>query len=197
MLDMDSQLVSEVLTGSKQSFEKLLEKYDRKIYGYVLKILGDSYAAEDIAQETFIKAYQNLDSFKRGGCFAAWLFAIARNNALNYMKKNKRVGLLKESEDISLSAAEEVPWGNPERVFEEKELYMDISKAIDSLPEKYRELIYLKYVENLSSSEIGKRLGMPPSRVDSRLYMARQKLLKRIGHTRKMEGQAKEYEVQG
>ena len=170
----ENELVTRAKGGDKASFEKLVVKYTKGLYGFVFNILGQHHGAQDVVQETFVKAYSNLHSFNSSKCFSTWLYTIGKNSALNYIKINKKYEFIDTEEKAS-------DFNNPEAMFLDNETSRSLIKAIDMLSEKYRVLIYLKYINNLSYEEISKELNVSKSVVESRLYTARQKLAILLG----------------
>lgn len=166
----DKEIIKSILEGNKNDFEKILIKYDKKVYGFICKLIGDKHIAQDLAQETFLKAYRNLYNFDCNKSFITWLFTIAKNTSLNYLKSNEAKSFEKIDEEFAHDLT-------PEVVIENKEKMKELYELIHSLPEKYRVLILLKYVEKLTAEDIGKVLNLPKGKVESRLYIARQKLI--------------------
>lgn len=166
----DKEIMKSILEGNKNDFEKILIKYDKKVYGFICKLIGDKHIAQDLAQETFLKAYRNLYSFDCNKSFITWLFTIAKNTSVNYLKSNEAKSFEKIDEEFAHDLT-------PEVVIENKENMKELYELIHSLPEKYRVLILLKYVEKLTAEDIGKVLNLPKGKVESRLYIARQKLI--------------------
>ena len=168
-MDEEKELVINAKQGDRNSFEKLILKYSKGLYGFVFNMLGQTQATQDVVQETFFKAFSNLHSFNMSKGFSTWLYTIAKNSALNYIKANKKYTFSDIEEKASDSS-------NPEVVFINNEASKDLVKAIDNLSEKHRILIYLKYINKLSYEEISKTLDIPKSIVESRLYTARKRL---------------------
>jgi len=168
-MDEEKEIIAKAKKGDKSSFEKLVLKYTKGLYSFVFNILGQQEAAQDVVQETFTKAFSNLNSFNTSKNFSTWLYTIAKNSAFNYIKVNKKYDFREADESISQDK-------NPEELVINREASRALVRSIDMLSEKYRTLIYLKYVNNLSYEEISKTLNISKSIVESRLYTARQKL---------------------
>lgn len=166
----DKEIIKSILEGNKDAFEKILIKYDKKVYGFICKLIGDKHIAQDLTQETFLKAYRNLSSFDYNKNFITWLFTIAKNTSFNYLKSNEAKSFERIDEEFIHDLT-------PEVVIENKENMKELYELIHNLPEKYRVLILLKYVEKLTAEDIGKVLNLPKGKVESRLYIARQKLI--------------------
>ncbi len=181
-MDSDAAIVARILKGKTEEYEKIIDRYEKKIYGFILRVVGDVDAAQDIAQDTFIKAYQNLGKFSLGKNFGTWIFTIAKNNAFNFLKQRKRMKIVSLNEDVDLSSLEiaSASIDNPVETFERKLYLKYVNVILEDIPEKYKTLIYLKYSEGLSYKEISERLDIDIEMVQSRLYMARQMIIKRF-----------------
>lgn len=181
-MDSDTVIISRILKGKTEEYEKIIDRYEKKIYGFVLRIAGDVDAAQDIAQDTFIKAYQSLGKFSLDKNFGTWIFTIAKNNAFNFLKQRKRMKIVSLNEDVDISSLEiaSASIDNPVETFERKLYLKYVNVILEDIPEKYKTLIYLKYSEGLSYKEISERLDIDIEMVQSRLYMARQMIIKRF-----------------
>lgn len=167
----ENDFVLRAKNGDKSAFEALILKYQKKIYFLCYRITNDHYSADDIAQETFVRAYFNLGSFKEGEPFYPWLRRIAVNLALNYMRDRKRKVPLSNysSKVLNLSFTDDA---DPFPDLIEKK----IEVSINSLPAKWKCVLVLRYHENLSYKEISETLKIPIGTVMSRLKRAREKL---------------------
>ncbi|MDI6619405.1 MAG: RNA polymerase sigma factor [Clostridiales bacterium] len=170
MID-EKTVIKKAAEGDRDAFGELVAVYAKRLYGFLYAILQDEHDCLDIVQETFFKAYKNIFTFDTNRSFVTWLFTIAKNNAFNYLKSRNRNDLGYESLDNIESKAE-----GPEEKILKKEETKRLVDAISRLPEKYKAIIYLKYISNLSYREIGKRLNIKESLVESRIYTARQKI---------------------
>lgn len=187
----DEKTISEVLMGNVNEYEKIIMKYDKRLYGFIYRIIGDEHAAQDITQETFIKAYENLGGFNFKKSFSTWIFTIAKNNAYNYLKrlrKNNMVPIIDELDDNE-QETDTLIMENPEKALEKKLQAKYINDIMEKLSEKYRIIIFQKYVEDLSCKEISNKLCISEKAVESRLFRARQALIKIIDETEMNERQ--------
>jgi len=181
-LDNEDVLVAEARAGNAESFTTLINQYDRHIYRLALNITGNQEDAEDVLQDSFLKAYSNLDQFQGDSRFYTWLVRIAVNEAL--MKLRKRRGAswvsLDEPADTdhrSLVPREVEDWTeNPERSYAKTELRDILSQAIEKLEPQFRTVFVLRDVEEFSTEETAKMLGLSVPAVKSRLLRARLKL---------------------
>lgn len=180
MQDEDKKLIRKALKGNKKSFSKLIEIHDKKLYGFILRIIKDEHIAQDILQDTFIQIYKNLSKFHLDKPFLPWAFTIAHNTAINYLNKIQKNSPYRLKDDIdsykqSIISCKST---NPEDIYINRELNLQLSDTINKLPKKYKDLIILKYFEGLTYTQISERLNLSIQKVESRLYMARQKLIK-------------------
>jgi len=167
----DRQQVQECLKGSKNAFEQLVEKYHKVIFNLAYRMAGQSDDAEDITQTVFIKTYDKLESYDPTYQFYSWLYRIAVNESLNFLKARRKYKNL----DPDMFTGEK----NPEECCLDNELGSRIQAAIMELEPRYRILILLNHFRSCSYNEIAQTLDIPEKTVKSRLYTARQ-LLKDI-----------------
>ena len=176
----EDQLIEQAKEGNYSSFEKLVKRYQKVIYNLAYRIVKNHDAADEVAQETFIKSFYALKSFKSGHSFYSWIYRICINLGLNYLKK--------ESFTISESSFEQtnspidlvVERDNPEALLAKKELSDKIENQIDSLPPKLKSVLILKVFEDLSYEEIAKILKISKGTVMSRLFRARKRLIQNL-----------------
>lgn len=177
----DSCIINEILKGDIDSYEKIISKYESKLYGYIFKLVRNEHVAQDILQETFLKAYINLSKYNKKKDFSPWILKIARNNVLDYFKKKKNHSIFELNENtdsIEENKTDEIP----HKALEEKENTKQIDKVINSLPDKYRILIILKYFNDLNYKEISERMNISVDKVKWRLYEARKTMAKELRH---------------
>lgn len=174
----DKNLIEKTKNGDNSAFEELVKKYEQKIYNLALRLTSNPEEVGDILQETFLKAYRSLNSFKGEANFSTWLYRIAMNIAL--MRKRKEKGKIFESLDRILPTAEgelhkEIPdWStNPEAEIENKEVRNILTDALASLPDDYRAVLVLRDIQNLSNKEVSEILKLSIPTVKSRLHRAR------------------------
>lgn len=174
----DKNLIEKTKNGDNSAFEELVKKYEQKIYNLALRLTSNPEEAGDILQETFLKAYRSLNSFKGEANFSTWLYRIAMNIAL--MRKRKEKGKIFESLDRILPTTEgelhkEIPdWStNPEAEIENKEVRNILTNALASLPDDYRAVLVLRDIQNLSNKEVSEILKLSIPAVKSRLHRAR------------------------
>jgi len=188
LADDDKILIQNALQGDQSAFRALMERYRLAIFHIVLKIVREKEAANDLVQETFMKAFSSLATYRSEYKFSTWLYRIAANSAIDFLRKQRIKTLsLDSSPDGADGTMEiEVPDEsyNPERDLEERERRISINEAIDSLPEKYRVVIMYRHKDDKSYEEIAEALSIPIGTVKARIFRARELLKKKLrpGH---------------
>lgn len=164
----DKEIIRRCKNGDVESFGEIVRKYQKMIYNIVLRMVRDSADADDITQSAFVKAYEKLDSYRTEYPFFSWIHRIAVNEALNFIKQQKR----KVELDDSFESVDE----NPESEYSRNELQGRVDRALEKLSPEYRIIIVLRHFGELSYDEISEILDVPPKTVKSRLFTARQEL---------------------
>ncbi len=183
--DVDAELVARVQKGDKRAFDLLVLKYQRKIMRLLSRMLNNQAEVEDIAQETFIKAYRALPQFRGDSAFYTWLYRIAINTARNWLSSNQRKMLVsdtfetKEGETFSQSD-NLIDIDTPESRMVSREIAQTVNKAIEDLPEDLRTAIVLREIEGLSYEEIAQTMECPIGTVRSRIFRAREAIAARL-----------------
>ncbi|MFV9473006.1 RNA polymerase sigma factor RpoE [Advenella sp. RU8] len=183
--DVDAELVARVQKGDKRAFDLLVLKYQRKIMRLLSRMLNNQAEVEDIAQETFIKAYRALPQFRGESAFYTWLYRIAINTARNWLSSNQRKMLVpdtfetKEGETFSQSD-NLIDIDTPESRMVSREIGLTVNKAIEDLPEDLRTAIVLREIEGLSYEEIAQTMECPIGTVRSRIFRAREAIAARL-----------------
>ncbi len=187
----DKELVRDTLQGKEESFNLLVSRWQQKVYNYACRLTGDREEAFDICQESFIKAYEQLEQLKDPEKFSFWLFRIARNVSISryrserpYLKLELRDSGSNDEEGPDLEnllesdSAIRLDNGHS---FSATELRLMVEKALNQLPYEQRETIVLKIFEGLKFTEIAEIAGCPVSTVKSRLYLGMLKLRDVLG----------------
>lgn len=179
----DKELVKRAQSGDFKAFSELVDTYKSRVYGLALKMTGNQHDAEDVVQETLIKAIDNLESFRGESSFGTWLYAIALNQARSFLNKQKQTSLKPIEEYLPAKSAGEMhdenapvklfDWKDPHQLLEQEELRAIIDEAVSSLPEKFRVAFLLRYHEELSIKEIAKVIGETVAATKSRVLRAR------------------------
>ena len=178
--DFDEQeLVARVQKGDREAFTPLMYKYQQKIYNLIYRKVRNHETAEDLCQEVFLKAWQALPNFKGQSLFYSWLYQIAVNRSIDFLRKRNRQYVtgfeeLPQNADDTLQMTEVQP--SPCALLERKELEQIILKAVYQLPLSQRSAFYLRHWDGLPIKEIASRLDKSENTVKTYLYHARRKL---------------------
>jgi RNA polymerase sigma-70 factor (ECF subfamily) len=175
----DAELVEQALAGSQDAFRELVVRFERPVYGLVARMVRDPAAAEDLAQEVFVKAFRRLDTYDPRRKFASWLFKVAHNTTIDHLRRSAPETLpLETREDgggivtvLADSSAE-----RPDAAAERHAMARSLERAIARLRPDYREVVILRYVEGLSYQEIGESTELPIGTVKTHLHRARKEL---------------------
>ena len=181
----DDNLIKSARNGDLNAFNQLVLKYQDLAYNHANALLRDSFLAEDATQEGFIKAFQNIDSF-RGGSFRAWLMRIVTNTVYDMLRKFKRQPtqpLHPENEDGE--EIESIAWlANPnaslQETIEQREFAGEINRMLDELPDIYRSVITLIDIHEMDYTEVAQSLNIPLGTVKSRITRARLQMMDKI-----------------
>jgi RNA polymerase sigma-70 factor (ECF subfamily) len=177
----DEELVEGFQRGDPYAFDVLVGRWDRKIQGAIYRIMGPEEDARDLCQETFLKAYRALGTFKKEARFSSWLYQIALNVCRDRLRRRKSRPQV--SLDELMEAGEIAPVGrgpSPLDLIEANELSRAVAAAVDSLPQEQREVIVLKEYQGLTFLEIAQALDVPISTVKTRLYRGLDQLRQRL-----------------
>jgi len=174
--DDEKRLIARAKEGDMEAFEHLVRRYQQSIYYICRRMTGVHQTADDMSQETFIKAYFSLSRFKDEMNFFSWLRKIAINNSLNYLKSHKREELLGERENTITENASSTLQELPQETLLRNRLEQKFRKALDALPADQKTIFMLRFYQNLSYKEIAQSLNLPNGTVMSRLNRARKKL---------------------
>ncbi|MEY5101067.1 MAG: polymerase sigma factor RpoE [Pseudomonadota bacterium] len=189
--DSDQLLVQRVLAGDMRAFELLVHKYQRRVERLVGRMVRNSDLVEDIAQETFIRAYRALGQFRGESQFYTWLYRIAVNTAKKQLLELKRdpvvtMSALESDEGDETSGSERelieqaIDTETPEAVLASKEIAQAVNEAMDGLTPELRQAITLREIEGLSYDDIAQALDCPIGTVRSRIFRAREAISARI-----------------
>jgi len=179
-MDQDADLVRRALEGRREAFGALVERYQGLVHGLAFHLVGDLADAEDLAQDAFVKAYQNLHRLDDPAKFGGWIRRIAANECKMWLRRRRleEVPLDPDEEGrvmLDISPLED-PSPRPDEVLEKKEFRRDVMRAIESLSEGNRLAVTLFYLDGLSYQEVSDFLEVPVSTVKTRLHKARSKL---------------------
>jgi len=167
----DSELVRQIQSGEAAAFDELMRRYKRPVVNFIFRMLGNAQDADDIAQDVFVRVYQNLDTYRSETKFSTWLFALARNAAIDRIRWRSR----HRTESIE-SAPEIVASSGTAEEVNAREIGDQIAVAVAKLPEDQRIAIILSEYQGMSYAEIAGVMQCSEKSVESRLYRARQTL---------------------
>ncbi len=168
-----------VLGGNVNDFEKLVTAYEKNVYNLALRMVGDPDDAADITQETFIKAYRALGSFRGDSKVSSWLYRIASNVCLDFLRSRSRraqVPLSFENEDAEGEIELPDMSQNPEKVLMKKLSKEAVRRGMEKLPPKQRQILVLRELCGLSYAELAQTLSVEEGTVKSRIFRARKRL---------------------
>lgn len=151
----DLELVNEVRNGRRQAFTEVMRRYQQRVYWTARRIVGSHEEADDVAQETFVKAYLALGEFRGESSLFTWLYRIAVNLSLNVVRKRQVMGYLRQSEIINRLIPSK---DDPHKDVEFAETASRLDRAIQHLPEKQRAVFVMRYYDEMSYEEISKVL---------------------------------------
>lgn len=183
--DEEQALIARLRRRESEAFNELVRLYQHRVFGLLLRMVGQPDEAEELAQEVFVNVYRGLDAFRGDAPLRTWIFRIATNQAKNRIKylSRRRAGL-QESLHDQLDERGFQPLGEPvsrpDRAAEGAEMERVVSAALASLDAEHREVLVLRDIEGLSYEELAAVLGLAEGTVKSRLFRARYALKQRI-----------------
>jgi RNA polymerase sigma-70 factor (ECF subfamily) len=180
----DRALIADAIAGKQEAFKRLMKKYHNAIAHLIMRMVGNQGDVEDLTQEAFIKAFNSLQSFNDEFAFSTWLYKIATNNCIDYLRKRK---LKTFSIDRPIGSDDgqqqyEIPDNShtPDSDILRDQQSSAIQRAIDDLPEKYRLVIVMRHQEERSYEEIAAELDLPLGTVKAHIFRAREMLYKQL-----------------
>ena len=178
--------IKQVLKGDQNAYADIVNLYQHKLYQICYRMLSNKQEAEDIAQEAFVRAYINLHSYDQKRKFSTWLYRIATNLCIDRIRKKKPDYYLDAqvpgTDGLDMYSQIASDEKLPEETVEQMELQERIQYEISRLPDKYRSVIVLKYIEELSLQEISEILDMPLGTVKTRIHRGREALRKQLNN---------------
>ena len=181
----DAELIRRAANGDEQAFEQILSQHEKSVYNLCLRMTGNPDDAMDLSQEVFLRVWRNLRGYQFDAAFSTWLFRIASNACIDFLRSKRR------RQDVSLTvedaeSGEETernlpdPAPMPEEVLLDREQKRQVLAAMQELPPDYREILQLRVVENLPYEQIAEILNVKLGTVKSRLARARDQLRKNL-----------------
>ncbi|MFU8860016.1 MAG: RNA polymerase sigma factor [Cyclonatronaceae bacterium] len=178
----DVEFVQEARSGNQDAYRALTRKYERAIYYHINKIVRDTGMVDDLVQETFLKAFNNIQSYDTSFAFSTWLYRIATNHSIDYLRKKKLKTLsidqpvhTKDGE-LSIDLPDENAHSDSRIISHERSNIL--KHAIEILPDRYRVIIQLRHMEEKSYEEIAQLLDLPLGTVKAHIFRARELLYK-------------------
>lgn len=169
--------IEQSLNGEQVAFGRLMERYTGAVFGLSYRMLGNPQDAEDATQEIFLRAYSRLDSFDRTRKFSTWLLSIASNYCIDRLRRRRYNWMTLD--DVAFWLPSDRP--GPERIVLDQERRALVQDALQRLPENYRLVAVLRYMNDLSYDEISQVTGLPESTIKTRLHRARHMLAESLG----------------
>jgi RNA polymerase sigma-70 factor, ECF subfamily len=179
----DAELVASAIKGSQEAFRELVTRFERPVYSLIVRMVQDPGTAEDLAQETFVKAYRSLRSYDASRKLSSWLFKIAHNTTIDHLRRN-----VPDTVPLEASPDQEEGRGglaavladgsveDPSAAAERRDMARSLERAIARLRSEYREAVVLFYIEGVSYQEICETTGLPLGTVKTNLHRARKEL---------------------
>jgi RNA polymerase sigma-70 factor (ECF subfamily) len=176
----EREVVSRAAQGHRESYRELVERYQRRVFTLVNRLVRNEAEAEDLTQDVFVKAYISLKDFKQDSAFYTWIFRIAHNLSLDWLRKNKRRATDSLEEHLGFEPSETVGFSgtirSPDKELERKEQAQVLMQQFKELSEEHRIAMTLREIDGLSYEEIAEVTGVSRGTVMSRLFYARKKL---------------------
>lgn len=180
----DDKFVTDALAGNEASYKKLVDKYEKPLYFHIRKMIKEKELVEDLVQEVFMKAFHNLGTYNNEYAFSTWLYRIATNHTIDYLRKRK-LQTLSINEPYKTKDGE-IEMQLPDNSFAsdnpilKKQRKQIVQQAIENLPEKYRQVIEMRHMEEKSYQEISELLDLPLGTVKAHIFRAREMLYKSL-----------------
>jgi RNA polymerase sigma-70 factor (ECF subfamily) len=185
----DFALIDLAVQGDDKAYAKLLQRYKKAVYHMILKMVRNIDDAEDLTIESFAKAFKSLHRFKKDFTFSTWLFRIATNNTIDFIRKKKLNTLSIENsftdddgQSVSIDVEDENPDPQEETIKAQKAEIIQL--FVDKLPPKYQKLVRLRYFHELSYEEIAVELDAPLGTVKAQLHRARELMFEMVKNKR-------------
>jgi RNA polymerase sigma factor (sigma-70 family) len=178
----DIILIDEAIAGKQEAYQKLMTKYRQLIYNLIFRMIRNKEDVQDLTQEAFIKAFNSLEKFDKQFSFSTWLFKIATNNCIDYLRKkklhtfsiDKEIGTDDDDYQFEIPDTETIPDKN----ILDKERKKILEEAIENLPNKYKSVILLRHRDEKDYEEIAKKLKIPLGTVKAHIFRGRELLNK-------------------
>jgi RNA polymerase sigma-70 factor (ECF subfamily) len=179
--ETDEQLVRKSQEDDERAFGELVSRYESKVYSLALKMLRNPEDAEDVLQDTFLRAYRGIKSFKGNSTFSTWIYRITANSALMRLRKRQLPTVSIDDADEREAPINIADWApGPVEQMLNQETQAAMTEAIEALPPEFRQVFVLRDIEELSNAEVAEILDLSVAAVKSRLHRARLKVRNRL-----------------
>lgn len=178
----DDELVEQAISGDESAYKKLTGKYRKALHFHIMKMIKDREQIEDLVQETFVKAFDNLNTYNTNYAFSTWIYRIATNHTIDYLRK-KKLQTVSMDEPVKTKSGEmemqlrDKSAGTDREIIRKQRQKM-VQNAIGDLPEKYRKVIEMRHMEEKTYQEISELLDLPLGTVKAHIFRARELLYK-------------------
>lgn len=178
----DTCLVQETLAGNQASFQILVERYQTRLFALVRHYTKNQYEIEDVVQETFLKAYSRLDSFQHQSSFYTWIYRIAVNTILDFMKRRGRspVTAVEDPELVQSTQSPSPRIVSPDSRMQREEIQKITHEILEGMPEIFRTVLVMREFEDMAYQDIADVLGISIGTVESRLFRARARFKEKL-----------------
>jgi RNA polymerase sigma-70 factor, ECF subfamily len=177
ILDEDQALIKKTLTGDKKAFEELMRKYEKKIFSFVIRMVRNEEVAIDLTQDFFIKVFNVLDKYNFEYKFSTWAYRICYNLVIDHIRKNQAQVSSLDDESISakdMLSSENVNSDDGFKNLSREETRVYVWKLVELIAPKYRELILLRYIQDLKYEEIAEITALPVGTIKNRIFKAKE-----------------------
>ncbi|HEX6982221.1 MAG TPA: sigma-70 family RNA polymerase sigma factor [Balneolaceae bacterium] len=186
----DDKLVEQAIGGNESAYKKLTDKYRKALHFHIMKMVKNQEQIEDLVQETFVKAFENLNTYNTNYAFSTWIYRIATNHTIDYLRK-KKLQTLSIDEPVKTKSGEmemqlQDESAGTDRNIIRKQRQAMVRSAIDDLPEKYRRVIEMRHMEEKTYQEIAELLELPLGTVKAHIFRARELLYKALKDKREV-----------
>jgi RNA polymerase sigma-70 factor (ECF subfamily) len=185
-MERDADLLAALRAGDRHAvLEGLMERYRQKVMHLAVSIVRDPVLAEDMAQTVFVKVWQALPKFDGRAALSTWLYTIARNTCLTVIERERRIVPLEDFPEVADDETDPMSFGRAPPGMEtagQAAAEYDVARLLDQLPEPYRRVVVLFYLEDRSCEEVGELLSMPTGTVKALLHRGRKRLAALAGH---------------
>ena len=176
----DATLVREALAGNQASFQLLVERYQDRLFSLTRHYTRNLVEVEDLVQDTFLKAFSRLDSFQQQSSFYTWIYRIATNTILDFLKRRGRSPVQAVEDPEESGGVPQASIARPDADLERAEISQITHSVLDSLPEIFRTVLIMREFENMAYQEIADVLGISIGTVESRIFRARARFKERM-----------------